>query len=95
MQADLDSLLDYVRSEGRICPMPAQWNILWEMLPYRKRVGMGWEPALPLILSAWDTPPSAKARRLEEHIRYAASHGVLDEVDQYLRSLTPQYWYCG
>jgi hypothetical protein len=49
----LHDLLNYVRDNRRVCPVPQRWNELWEMLPDRKRVGNGWEPPLPLILAAW------------------------------------------
>ena len=93
MQSNLDMLLDFVRSEGRVCPMPLEWNELWEMLPDKKRIGAGWEPAIPLILAAWDSPEMLKALRLEDHIRYAAAHGILNQVDQFLRSLHPEQWF--
>jgi hypothetical protein len=65
-------------------------------LPDKKRVGMGWEPSLPLILAAWwDTPLLSKIVRLDEHIHYAAEHDVLDEVDTYLRELKPDQWFYG
>lgn len=73
--------------------MPSHWKALWEMLPNRKRVGGGWEPALPLILAAWhDTPVLLKMVRLKEHIDWAEKHGVLDEVDKFLRSLSESEW---
>jgi hypothetical protein len=92
----LQALLEYVKADGRICPMPDFWNQLWEMLPDKKQVGVGWEPSLPLILAAWwNTPDFSKILRLDEHICYAAEHGVLDEVDSYLRSLTKEQWFYG
>ena len=73
--------------------MPSQWEALWEMLPNRKRAGGGWEPALPLILAAsYDTPALLKMLRLKEHIDWAEQHGVLDEVDKFLRSLLESEW---
>ena len=94
MDEKLSALLEYVHSEGRVCPMPDAWNQLWEMLPDKKRVGSGWEPSLPLILAAWwDTPATVKMLRLQEHIRYAEEHGVLDQVDKFLRALTPEEWF--
>lgn len=96
MEEKLKALLEYVKADGRVCPMPDYWNQLWEMLPDKKRVGMGWEPSLPLILAAWwDTPLLSKILRLDEHIRYAAEHGVLDDVDAYLRGLRPEQWFYG
>ena len=44
-------LIAYCRERDRVCPLPPPWNQLWEMLPNRKRVGLGWEPPLPLILA--------------------------------------------
>jgi hypothetical protein len=89
----LQDLLNYVRENRRVCPVPQRWNELWEMLPDRKRVGNGWEPPLPLSLAAWwDTPAMLKMLRLEEHIRYADAHGMLPKVDLYLRGLQEEGW---
>jgi len=65
-----DDLLRYCRENKRVCPMPSQWNALWEMLPNRKRAG----------------------GRLKEHVDWADQHGVLDEVDEFLRSLPESEW---
>ena len=97
MSDKLNSSLEYVKAEGRVCPMPNFCNELWKMLPERKqRSSGGWEPSLPLILAAWgDTPALSKMIRLAEDINYASEHGVLDEVDQYLRSLKADQWAYG
>lgn len=89
----LTELLEYVRADGRVCPNPQEWQALWEMLPDKKRVGASWDPPLPLILAAWYEPVSVKILRLEEHIRYAAEHQVIDQVDAYLRSLKQDQWH--
>ena len=90
----LTLLLEYVRADGRVCPNPQEWNALWEMLPDKKHLASGWNPPLPLILSAWwHTPALPKIIRFEEHIRYAAEHEFLDQVDEYLRSLKPDQWF--
>jgi len=86
-------LLEYVGSNGRVCPQPQNWNELWELLPNRRRVGSGWEPPLPLILAAWWTTPAlSKMLRLQEHIRYAAEHGAIAQVDAFLRGLAEEEW---
>lgn len=92
-----DKLLKYIGSGGRVCPMPTYWNELWQMLPSRRRTDRGsWEPGLPLILAAWwGTSALMKILRLAEHIKYAEAHGILYEVDQYLRELTPEQWAYG
>jgi len=92
-QDKLTQLLQYVRENGRVCPNPQEWNLLWEMLPDKKRDGNGWIPPLPLILAAWSEPALYKILRLQEHIQYAVDNLFLDQVDEYLRSLRPEQWY--
>jgi hypothetical protein len=70
------------------------WNQLWELLPDRKRVGLGWQPPLPLILAAWwETTDQDKQQRLLKHIHWAYDHGVLEKINQYLRSLSENQWH--
>lgn len=96
MEAKLKALLEYVKTDGRVCPRSEYWNKLWEMLPDKKHVGRDWKPAMPLTLAVWwETPLQAKVLLLEEHIRYAAAHGILDEVDAYLRGLNSEQWFYG
>jgi CYTH domain-containing protein len=95
-ESKLKSLLEYVKADGRIYPKPKEWAVLWEMLPDKKRIGPSWEPPMPLMLSARrSTPLLARTMLLEEHIRYAAEHGRLDDIDTYLRGLKPEQWFPG
>lgn len=95
-EADLNALLAYVRADGRICPQPQAWAKLWEMLPNRWRVGQGWIPPQPYILSAWwYTPLLPKILVFQEQVRYAAENGALDAVGVYLRGLTTDEWFYG
>lgn len=91
----LEELLGYVRANKRVCPMPGKWNELWKLLPNRKqKANGGWEPALPLILAAWDHSPAlVKMMRLQEHIEYAAMQEVLADVDIFLRALSEKDWF--
>lgn len=93
MEEKLKALLKYVKADGRVCPIPDRWSELWDMLPDKKKIGSGWEPPLPLILAAWNSPHLMKILRLEEHIHYAAEHGALDEVNSFLRNLKPEQWF--
>ena len=97
MKDKLKSLIDYVQSDGRVCPMPTFWNDLWEVLPEHKRKENGsWNPSAPLILAAWwDTTAEQKRERLIYHIKYADSHGALEKVDNFLRKLKPDQWAYG
>lgn len=91
--ATLDEVLAEATKNGRICPMPMKWNELYHLLPGRRRVGNGWEPALPLVLGAWYCPGVLKTIRLREHLEWAAAHGALDAVYAYLRSLPEDDWF--
>ena len=90
------SLRGYCRENGRFCPQPDYWNQLWKMLPDHNRKTSGvWNPPLPLILAAWSCTGLEKIMRLDDHIRWADEHSVIDEVDAYLRSLTEEQWFHG
>jgi hypothetical protein len=89
-----DEVLKFAQENGRVCPRPNRWQELYELLPEKRQVGAGWEPALPLILAAWwDTPALQKMLRLREHIEWADSHGCLEQVDAFLRSLPESEWH--
>jgi hypothetical protein len=88
-----EEVLAIARKNRRVCPMPEQWSKLYDLLPDTRRVGDGWEPALPLILGAWHhTPALMKILRLQEHIDWASAHGALPVVGEYLASLAEDEW---
>lgn len=94
MSDSAESLIAYCRENARICPMPQRWKALWELLPDRRRVGAGWEPALPLILAAWHgTPNLMKMLRVVEQIEWAAEHGALEKIATFLRGLREDEWF--
>jgi hypothetical protein len=79
---------------NRVCPLPQQWIRLYDLLPERRRIGNGWEPALPPILAAWhDTPAMLKMLRLREHIEWGARHGALAQVHAFLSVLPESEWH--
>jgi hypothetical protein len=88
MSDTVETLVAFCRQDKRVCPLPLLWNQLWEMLPGRQRGGHGWHPAAPLILAAWhETSALAKMLRLTDHIRWAAQHGALEQIANFLREL--------
>lgn len=87
-------LIEFSRSNGRICPQPNRWNEMYQLLPNTRRVGNGWEPAPPLILAAWwDTPALPKMMRMEEHIRWADQHNAVLSVEDFLVALKEEDWH--
>jgi len=90
----LNEAITEATKNGRVCPMPRQWKKLYDLLPNRRRKGGSWEPALPLILAAWHTTPAIlKVLRLREHLEWAKSHEVLEEVFDFMVSLSENQWY--
>jgi len=83
-----------MKSDGRVRPQPLRWNELWDLLPGRKRVGVGWETPLPRILVAWHHASDAEKRqRLHPHLRWAEKHDVLDQAINFLKSLPAPDWH--
>ncbi|MEA5114772.1 MAG: hypothetical protein VB050_12175 [Geobacteraceae bacterium] len=89
-----ENLKKYAQELERVCPEPGKWHQLWEMLPNREQKSSGgWNPPLPLILAAWPhTSALQKRLRLLEHIDYAESHGVIEEISNFLKGLPESQW---
>jgi hypothetical protein len=89
-----ETLIAYCRENERVCPLPARWNELWEMLPNKVQTERGWQPPLPLILGAWNYASNLeKMLRLADHIHWAQSHGCLSTVTAFLRALPEGDWH--
>jgi hypothetical protein len=92
--SELEKLLAFCTENGRVCPAPQKWNELWQMLPEKTQHGAGWQPPLPLILAAWwEASDDAKRDRLKDHLQWADSHGALDPIVRFLRSLPEGEWH--
>lgn len=80
---------------GRVCPQPGPWRELYDLLTAEPNSGTGADtPSLPLILGAWHlTADWEKRRRINHHIEWAASHGLLDQVAGFLLGLTESEWH--
>ena len=44
-------------------------------------------------MGGWDSTGEMKRERLQEQILWAEKHGVLDEVEAFLRSLSEDEWF--
>ncbi|MDB5749616.1 MAG: hypothetical protein JWQ13_2121 [Ramlibacter sp.] len=82
------------RRNNRVCPKPARWQQLYEMLPERRRTVVGWQPAQPPLEGAWDVTPSITKRVFfREHIEWAATHSCLQKVFAFMKSLPEDEWH--
>ena len=82
------------RRNNRLCPQPAQWQRLYELLPDKAHGVRGWQPAPPVSEQAWAVTPSlAKRMCLRDHIEWAESHAALDAVYSFLKDLPENQWH--
>lgn len=82
------------RRFNRVCPQPAEWMALYDMLPGKVQQGRIWQPPPPVTGPAWSaTPPMAKRILLRDHIEWAEQHGAIGEVMTYLTSLAETQWH--
>jgi hypothetical protein len=90
----VEKLLEFVRANDRVCPLPDHWDQVWRLIK-----GNGFDrpaggPGPPLILAGWwASDDGDKRARLAEHIRWAADHGALDVVEAHLRGLPEKQWH--
>lgn len=79
---------------GRICPKPASWSKLYDLLPETRHDAYGQIPAGPVASARWsDTGDEQKIGRLREHLQWAEQHGALDRVHRFLASLPESEWH--
>jgi hypothetical protein len=89
----LDDIVAAAPADNRVCPMPKEWNELWDMLPEKKRLP-GQRSALLPIPVAWEaTPDEDKRERFIAHLRYAKEQGVLEQVAAFLSLLPWEQWH--
>lgn len=79
-----------VRRNNRVCPSPARWRQLYDMLPDRA----GTRPTPPLLGTSWAATPSLSKRMcLREHLSWAEAVGTLPQVLAFLKELPEQEWH--
>jgi hypothetical protein len=86
----LEQLIEYSTSGNRICPQPKRWDEFWHLLGCPRRLP-------PFVLSGWAfSTDRGKRTRFGEQLEYASSSGLLEEANNFLRSLGHQEWHtCG
>ncbi|MBT3071920.1 hypothetical protein KKP04_13720 [Rhodomicrobium sp. Az07] len=96
-ELQLEALLSFVMSDDRVCPRPMEWHALWQKIGGRRldtNGGITWEPAPPIVLSAWTfSNDASRAARFYEHLQWATAHGALDIADTFVRSLPQEAWH--
>lgn len=86
----VDEVIVEARKNNRVCPMPARWVELYDMLPDKTRS----EPTPPLVEGAWKATPSIPKRMcFREHIEWAGEHACLDKVFTFMKTLPENEWH--
>ena len=84
-----DAMLE-ARKNNRVCPIPARWQELYQMLLDRKNN----RPTPPLVGASWQATPSISKRMcLREHLEWAEAKGSLDPVLAFMKQLPEGEWH--
>ena len=90
----LEACLTEARKNNRVCPQPAKWQQLYQMLRSKALQAPDVEPTPPILVPAWlETPPLTKRMCFREHVEWAAAHGCIEDVYAFLKRLPEQHWY--
>ena len=89
----VDTVLAVARIHNRVCPMPARWLLLHELLTWGgTRTDTPVAPP-PLCGRAWtSTSAISKRVRLREQINWAADYGGLRDLYDHLHALDESDW---
>lgn len=78
------------RRNNRVCPSPARWQQVYDMLPNKQ----GNRPTPPLVGPSWLATPSLSKRMcLREHLDWAEANGALGAVLSFLKQLPEEEWH--
>ena len=92
MDKTLSDLLAFCKSNKRVCPKIFYWHSVWYILPTTEK-GEKPPPIQVILVESLETSEIMKQLVLRKHIQWAYDHGVLEEVDRYLRSLSEDQWH--
>jgi hypothetical protein len=89
--ASVEQALQIARGNNRVCPMPAQWKALFELMQ-----SLAPPQSIPPVVidgAAWNMVPAMQKRlRLGEQIEWAGRMGIAKPVVAFLRSLPEDDW---
>jgi hypothetical protein len=90
MDKALSDLLDYCRSNNRVCHKNIYWNAFYSLLPYKQEK----RPPPPLFVpESGMIYDSLRQLRLSDQIYWAYANDAIEKCDHFLRSLTEDQWH--
>lgn len=88
----LETVVAFARRHNRVCPLPSEWQRLFDLVPDKKQTSRGWRPEAPVSGRAGMTPAMSKRLMLREQIEWAAQRGALQPVFAFLQALDERQW---
>lgn len=88
-----EKLWEYCSQNKRA--IPKDWMKFYKQIEGTRQLPSGgWDPPLPLILSAWyHIIPLEKNIRFLDQLKWAVEHGQINRISIYLHSLTEDEWF--
>ncbi|NML46415.1 hypothetical protein HHL11_21900 [Ramlibacter sp. G-1-2-2] len=89
----LDAAMLVARKNNRVCPRQERWQEMHALLPARKTVRGEQPPPTPPVGPAWAiTAPLTKRLLFREHVEWAESQGVLENVMRFMQQMPETDW---
>jgi hypothetical protein len=90
----LEAVLLEAKRNNRVCPQPANWQQLYQMLTVRSQRDCSGLPSPPPVGTSWlDTPPLTKRSFFRDHVEWAAAHDCIEDMFASLTKLQESHWY--
>jgi len=90
MDEALSDLLNYCKSNNRVCPKTIYWNAFYSLLPDKVEK----KPPPPLFVPESGMLYDAlRQLRLSDQIYWAYDADAIGECDHFLRSLSEDQWH--
>jgi len=84
------SLMVVARRNNRVCPLPAQWKQLYQLLGGEARQDLHAPPLQPWL---WPNLSGLQKRlRFRDHVEWAEHHGLLEAVARFMNGLEERDW---
>jgi hypothetical protein len=89
-----EAVLSLARQNNRICPQPAPWQALHDLLAVCRPSPATDAPVAPLTGAAWhEAPELTKRMCLRSQIEWASRHGCLEQAHAFLKELREEDWH--
>lgn len=94
LEVGVDDVMSIARRNGRVCPNPGPWRLMYRLLPSAPRGVRLLRAPYPIELREWSESTDVhKQQRLREQLDWAHVHGALPRVRNFLSGLREDEWF--